>query len=112
MYLMMQLVWCALGLIACVTAAVLDYRIAEKTRVAGFRGSRWFWLALVFVPHLGHENQRRAPLDPAARQRPFQPSEFAKIALIIMLAWYGDRSQRQMHTWKRGIIIPGMHHRG
>jgi len=37
----------------------------------------------------------------------FQPSELGKIALIIMLAWYGDRYQRQMQTWKRGILFPG-----
>ena len=36
-----------------------------------------------------------------------QPSEFAKLALIIMLAWYGDFSQRQMQTFKRGVVIPG-----
>ena len=38
----------------------------------------------------------------------FQPSELAKIALIIALAWYCERYQRQMHTWKRGILIPGL----
>jgi len=38
----------------------------------------------------------------------FQPSEFVKIALIIMLAWYCDRSQRKMDTFKRGIIFPSL----
>ena len=38
----------------------------------------------------------------------FQPSEFAKIALIIALAWYGEHFQRQMPLWKRGIVIPGL----
>jgi cell division protein FtsW len=38
----------------------------------------------------------------------FQPSELVKIALIIMLAWYCDRSQRKMDTFKRGIIFPGI----
>jgi cell division protein FtsW len=38
----------------------------------------------------------------------FQPSELVKIALIIMLAWYCDRSQRKMDTFKRGIILPGI----
>jgi len=28
--------------------------------------------------------------------------------LIITLAWYGDRYQRQMPTFKRGILIPGI----
>ena len=52
-------------------------------------------------------HQRRAPLVHFARLS-FQPSELAKIALIIALAWYGERYQRQMHTWKRGILIPGL----
>ena len=38
----------------------------------------------------------------------FQPSEFAKLAVIIALAWYGERFQRQMPNWKRGILIPGL----
>jgi len=38
----------------------------------------------------------------------FQPSELVKIALIIMLAWYCDQSQRKMDTFKRGIIFPGV----
>ena len=37
----------------------------------------------------------------------FQPSELGKIALIIALAWYGERSVRVMHEWKRGIVFPG-----
>ena len=34
--LQMQLVWCALGFVACAVTAVLDYAIAQKTRVADF----------------------------------------------------------------------------
>ena len=28
--------------------------------------------------------------------------------LIIALAWYGERFQRQMPTWRRGIAVPGL----
>jgi cell division protein FtsW len=38
----------------------------------------------------------------------FQPSEFAKLAVIIALAWYGERFQRQMPTLIRGMLIPGL----
>ncbi len=37
----------------------------------------------------------------------FQPSELAKLALILFLAAYGDRFQRQMAGFKKGLVIPG-----
>jgi len=37
----------------------------------------------------------------------FQPSELAKIALIIAIAHYGERVQRQMGTFQRGVFLPG-----
>ena len=30
------------------------------------------------------------------------------MVVLITLAWYGERFQRQMPTWKRGILIPGL----
>jgi cell division protein FtsW len=36
-----------------------------------------------------------------------QPSEIVKLGLIIIVAWYVDRSQRKMNTFVRGIIYPG-----
>jgi cell division protein FtsW len=104
--LQMQLVWCALGFVACAITAVLDYAILKKLAWPIFIGS----LALavcVFVPHLGMKlnGAHRWIKLPGAT---FQPSELVKIALIIMLAWYCDRSQRKMDTFKRGIIFPGI----
>jgi cell division protein FtsW len=66
-----------------------------------------FLAALVFVPHVGmHFNGAHRWIRlPGAT---FQPSEIVKIALIIMLAWHGDHSQRKMNTIKRGILIPGL----
>ena len=104
--LMTQVVWCGLGCVACVMAACLDYRLLKK----------WAWpifilalvmLVLVLIPHVGHRiNGARRWFNFSGVG--FQPSEFAKLALIIMLAWYCERYQRQMHTWKRGIVFPGI----
>jgi len=105
-YLVMQLVWCGLGLAACAATSLLDYRHLKKV---------WWlllavalaMLALVLVPHIGvvrGHARRWFSLGGVS----FQPSEFAKLALIIGLAWYGEHYQRQMAGWKRGVLIPGL----
>jgi len=104
--LQMQLVWCALGLVACAVTAVLDYALLKKFAWPVFGGAL-FLAACVFVPHLGIKlnGAHRWIRLPGAT---FQPSELVKLALIIMLAWYCDRSQRKMDTFKRGIVFPVM----
>ncbi len=105
-YLVMQLIWCALGLGLCLTAALLDRRLLKKFAWP-LLGFTLVLLALVVVPHIGKR------INGASRWFSFhgvslQPSEFAKIALILALAWYGEHFQRQMRTWKRGILFPGL----
>jgi cell division protein FtsW len=64
-------------------------------------------LALVLVPHVGlRVNGARRWLGYGGLR--LQPSELAKLAIIVLLAWYCERYQRQMRIWKRGIIIPGL----
>jgi cell division protein FtsW len=105
-YLMMQLVWCVFGFVLCVTATALDYQWLKKLAWPIFILAVVL-LALVLEKHLGvvRGHARRWFSYHGVS---FQPSELGKIALIIMLAWYGDRYQRQMHTWKRGIVFPGL----
>jgi cell division protein FtsW len=104
--LMVQLVWCAAGFAFCVVATMLDYQWLKKLAWPVY-ALAVVALAAVFVPHIGHASH--------GAQRwiskfgfTFQPSELGKIALIVMLAWYGDRYQRKIDTFKRGIIIPGI----
>ena len=102
--LMMQLIWCVLGFALCVTATALDYQLLKKLAWLVFIFSLVL-LALVFVPLIGHASHGAHRWIGRGRFT-IQPSEFAKVALIILLAWYGDRYQRQMQTWKRGILFP------
>lgn len=104
-YLIMQLIWCALGLGVCVTATSLDYRLLKKFAVPIYVVAV-IALALVLEPHLGRKiNGARRWFDFGGVR--FQPSELGKLALIIALAWYADRYQRYMNTWTRGILASG-----
>lgn len=105
-YLIMQPIWAGVGLVALLAAASGDYRWIKK-----------FWwvllilavvlLAMVWVPHVGimKNGARRWVGFNSFRM---QPSEFAKIVLILAIAWYGERYQRHMGTFTRGVLIPGL----
>jgi cell division protein FtsW len=105
-YLLMQLAWCGLGLLVCVLAAVTDYRRLRKYSWL-LLGVALVLLVLVLMPIPGLcrriNGARRWLLLGGFR---LQPSELAKLALIIVLANYCERYQRQMPQFFRGLIIP------
>jgi cell division protein FtsW len=108
-YLLMQPIWCAVGLIACWLAAAIDYRWLKA-----YPWLPWALLAfvcalltLVLVPGI------KVTINGASRWLKagpvgMQPSELAKLALIVALAHYGERYQRWMPTFWRGMVIPGV----
>jgi cell division protein FtsW len=101
-----QIVWAAIGLVGLLCASSMDYRLLRKVAWVIF-GLAAVLLALVLVPHIGlkvNGARRWLAFGPVR----FQPSELGKLALIIAVAWYGERYQRQMGTWKRGIVIPAI----
>ncbi len=106
-FLIVQLLWAALGFGLCVTAACLDYHLLRKFAPLLLAVSVVL-LALVFVPHVGIHRNGASRWVGYGKTSLFQPSEFAKFALIVALAWYGDKYQRQMPGWKRGILMPGL----
>jgi cell division protein FtsW len=109
-YLMLQLIWCGAGLVACVVAASMDYRLLKKLAWPIF-GVAVILLILVLIPipHICLKvNGARRWFKLGGSGVRFEPSELGKLALIIALAWYGDRYQRHMGTWKKGIAIPGL----
>ena len=62
---------------------------------------------MVWVPHLGRRVKgasRWIAYGPVG----LQPSEFAKLGLIVILARYGDHFQRRMSSFWRGLVIPGL----
>ena len=99
-----QMLWCVLGLVACVAMTVVDYKHLKKLA----------WPLLIFtavllvavlIPHVGTwRGGARRWFNLGFML--FQPSEFAKLALLIAVAHYGDRFQRQMATFKFGLAWP------
>jgi len=105
-YLQMQFIWCSAGLAGCGVAAAMDYRVLKKLAWPLF-ALAVVLLAAVLMPHIGHRvNGARRWFQLGGTKILVQPSELGKIALIIALAWYGERYQRQMTTWKKGIVVP------
>lgn len=106
-YLATQCAWCCLGLLLCLTAAAVDYAHLKKMAWPVFVLALVL-LALVFEPHLGIRRNGATRWLGHGKTTFFQPSEFAKLALLIFLSWYCERYQRHMATWKRGILIPAL----
>jgi cell division protein FtsW len=103
---MMQLVWCALGLVGAAVAATFDYRHLKKLSLPLLALAVVLLLA-VFAPAIGIKvNGARRWIGHGGFR--FQPSELAKISLIIFIAFYGERYQRQMGTVARGLVVPGI----
>jgi cell division protein FtsW len=100
-----QMEWFALGFVLCVVATSLDYQLLRKFAWPIFIFAL-ILLVAVLVPHIGRKiNGARRWFDFHGFR--YQPSELAKIALIVIMAWYGDRCQRHMQTWKHGVLLPG-----
>ncbi len=105
-YLVRQLAWCGLGLICCALAACLDYELLRKFAWPIYLLAVGLLVLVLIAP------PEYAPVIHSVRRwlvyhgQRVQPSEFAKLALIIALAWYGTRYQAHMHKPLRGIVIP------
>jgi cell division protein FtsW len=103
-FLNLQLVWCALGLTACVLFAATDYHRLRKLALPLLVASA-IGLVLVLIPGIGltiNGARRWVRIGPMN----FQPSELAKLAAIIALAAYAEYHQRRMGRFKQGILIP------
>ena len=84
-----QAVWLAVGALVCMAAAMLDYHRWAQTW--------WVWFALsvvlltlCFIPPIGHRINGSARWLRVSGLS-FQPSELAKLATVIALAWWFSR---------------------
>jgi cell division protein FtsW len=102
-FLIKQSIFAGIGLVACFTAAAIDYRHLRK----------FVWPALAiacvllaFTALKGREiNGARRWIELPGFT--FQPSEIAKAVVIVMLAHYASRYRDRMKEFWRGLVVPG-----
>ncbi len=99
-----QFTWLCIGGIVCVILSRFDYQ--KLLRFAPWAlGIACILLALCLVPHVG-VRMNGSPRWLRVAGWTYQPSEFAKLALILFLAWWMGKNQRHITEFKRGIIWP------
>ena len=103
-FLKHQLIWLGLGIVGCAVMANIDYRKFVK---------KWVWvyvasavlLICCFVPGIGAKingSHRWIRLGFAT----FQPSELAKAASILALAWWLSQERDLERQLLRGFVMP------
>lgn len=99
-----QLVYVALGLVAMVSISFIDYKIIKKFTPLIFVASLLLLLAVLVIGTSEGAAKRWLNLGFIS----FQPSEIAKISVVLMLAWYFDKFYRVIHIRKHYLVTTTM----
>ncbi len=102
-YLIKQSIFAAIGLVACIGATALDYRWLRKVVWPGLAIA---CLLLAFTAVKGDEinGAKRWIKLPGFT---VQPSEIAKVAVMVMLAHWACLHRARMKEFKHGVLFPG-----
>ncbi len=92
-----QIIWYVIGLSAAAGICLIDYHIIARWALVIYWSSI-FWLVAVLIPKIGatHGWGARRWIDFGAFQ--FQPSEFAKLAFVIVMAHYLSRPHEELRS--------------
>lgn len=90
-----------IGLVALFIASKLPYRIWKKTSVVWYAAAAVMLLA-VFIIGTSYSTFAKSWISFFGQS--FQPSEFAKFALILYLAHWMERKKQEVGTFKYGFI--------
>jgi cell division protein FtsW len=103
-FVLRQLIWMIVALAAAWICARIDFQWVRKFALP-LAACCSVALVLVRIPGIGREingSWRWLRIGPLT----VQPSEFAKIGMILSAAWWISRRRRYMHTFRRGILVP------
>ncbi len=101
-FVIRQAIWAVLGLAAMTVLMQVDYRKYNHPRVVfPLVAVTTILLLAVFAMHDSHGAHRWITLGPLS----LQPSEIAKPALVLFLAWFLQNKLHMINDW-RGTLIP------
>jgi len=104
-YLARQGVWAVLGLLVMVIMMNVDYRhLSNPLVIFPALGLQVLMLFVALWWGPSHNTHRWLHLGPVS----FQPSEFAKIAVIIFLAYFLEMRKKEIGDWKRTLLPIGL----
>ena len=103
-FLLRQLGWAAVGIVAMVAAMKIDYRRYKHPGVVfSVLGFTTLMLISVFFLDRSHNTHRWIHFGGFS----FQPSEVAKIAVILFLAFFLENKIHSMNDW-RNTLLPAV----
>lgn len=97
-----QLVWIGIGAVAFVVTFTVDYHKISRLAYPLYALVLVLLVVVLVTGKTSRGAQRWIPIGPFA----FQPSEFAKLVLILVLASYYANSPRE--GWLQRVVLPGL----
>lgn len=104
-FLKRQLFWSLLGAVAMIVTMNVDYHVYQRFPVAIYLAAL-AGLALVLIPGVGSVAGGARRWIVIYGPIRIQPSEVAKIALVIVLAYYLSRIRTGVETFTWGVAVP------
>lgn len=100
-FVLKQSAWALLGVVTMVVLMRVDYRRYNSPTVV-FPSVAFTMLLLLatFLVHGSHHTHRWIRFGPLS----FQPSEIAKPALVLFLAWFLQNRVDQLSDWRRALL--------
>ena len=100
-YLKKQLFASGLGIAGMFLIANIDYHFWQRLAVLGYITAILLSVAVIFIGDEYNGSKRWLSLGPFS----FQPSEFAKVALILFLAWLVERNVKKIGSMRTLLAI-------
>ena len=100
-----HIMWVAIAIIGMLIMMRIDYHYLQKYSTAIFIIAL-AGLVVVLIPEIGTVTYGARRWVRFGSHFGYQPSEFAKLAMIIFMSGYIAKNQEKMSTFARGFVVP------